>query len=97
MLVKYKMKFTIIIFIISQFVYFFKIKRGGIYQYVIKKNRNIIKKVQKKEKQDKHSEEFEDTREVIRIRKSKEDNQHNGQQIKDKRKKKRSTKHYTEH
>jgi len=33
----------------------------------------------------KEKEEFEDTREVIRIRKSKKNRQHNGQQKKDKR------------
>ena len=40
-------------------------------------------------------EEFEDTKGVIRIRNSK-DMQHNGQKKKDKRTKKRSTKHYIE-
>jgi hypothetical protein len=37
-------------------------------------------------------EEFEDTKGVIRIRKSKKDKQHNDQKKKDKQ---RSTKHYT--
>jgi len=37
-------------------------------------------------------EEFEDTKGIIRIRKSKKDRQHNGQKKKDKQ---RSTKHYT--
>ena len=39
------------------------------------------------------SEEFEDTKGVMRIRKSKKDRQHNCQQKEDKQ---RSTKHYTE-
>jgi hypothetical protein len=39
-------------------------------------------------------EEFEDTKGVIRIRKSKTDRQHNGQKKRDKQ---RSTKHYTLH
>jgi hypothetical protein len=45
---------------------------------------------------DKHcpKEEFEDTKRVIRIRKSITDKQHNGQRKKDKQ---LSTKHYTEH
>ena len=38
-------------------------------------------------------EEFKDTKEVIRIHKSKKDRQYNGQKKKDKQ---RSTKHYTE-
>ena len=38
-------------------------------------------------------EEFEDTKGVIRIRKSKKDRQHNDQKKKDKQ---RSTKHYTQ-
>jgi len=38
-------------------------------------------------------EEFEDTKGVISVRKSKKDRQHNGQKKKDKQ---RSTKHYTE-
>jgi len=37
-------------------------------------------------------EKFEDTKEIIRIRKSKKGGQHNGQEKKDKQ---RSTKHYT--
>jgi hypothetical protein len=37
-------------------------------------------------------EEFEDTKEIIRIRKSKKDRQHNGYKKKEKQ---RSTKHYT--
>ena len=39
---------------------------------------------------DKTKEEFEDTKEIIRSRKSKKDRQHNGQKIKNKQ---RSTKH----
>jgi len=41
-------------------------------------------------------EKFEDTKGVIRIRKSKEDIQHNGQMKTGQRDKQRSTKHYTE-
>ena len=40
-----------------------------------------------------HEEEFEDTKGVIRIRKSKKDRQHNGEKKDDKQ---RCTKHYTE-
>jgi len=39
-------------------------------------------------------EELEDTKSVIRLRKSKKDRQHNGLKKKDKQ---RSTKHYTEY
>ena len=39
---------------------------------------------------------FEDTKWVIRIRKSKKDRQKNRQKKKDKKSKQRSTKHYTE-
>ena len=38
-------------------------------------------------------EEFEDTKGVIRIRKSKKDRQHNGQKEKGQKNKQRSTKH----
>jgi hypothetical protein len=41
-------------------------------------------------------EEFEDTKGVIRIRKSKKDRQHNGQMKKGQKNEQRSTKHYTE-
>jgi hypothetical protein len=39
------------------------------------------------------TEELDDTKGVIRIRKSKKDRQHNGQKKKDKKDKQRSTKH----
>jgi hypothetical protein len=42
-------------------------------------------------------EEFEDTKEVVRIRKSKKDIQHNGQKKKDKRTKGQTTIHKTLH
>ena len=41
-------------------------------------------------------EEFEDTKDVIRIRKSKKDKQHNDQKKKGQKDKQRFTKHYTE-
>jgi hypothetical protein len=49
-----------------------------------------------KRKMTKGQEEFEDTKGVNRISKSKKDRQRNGEEKNDKRTKQRSTKHYTE-